>query len=262
MAQRNWQACLTAILNEEGGFADNPGDPGGATNMGITRKTLSAWRGEPVSREDVMMLEKNEAARIYREKFWMAIEGDDLPDGLDLAMFDDGVLSGPRTAIRDLQQALGVRVDGLMGPVTRAALVAQPVTEIISLLQAARLVRLKTLPHFVLFGRGWSRRLQRIGRQAKALAKIARAQSPAPPAAPTEAAQKGQKPMSETQQDTKPFWASQTIWSSIAVIGSSVTGALLAWKGNDIAGFGAALTALLGGVNAIVGRVRASTPIA
>ncbi len=262
MAQRNWQACLTAILNEEGGFADNPGDPGGATNMGITRKTLSAWRGEPVSREDVMMLEKNEAARIYREKFWMAIEGDDLPDGLDLVMFDDGVLSGPRTAIRDLQQALGVRVDGLMGPVTRAALLAQPVTEIISLLQAARLVRLKTLPHFVLFGRGWSRRLQRIERQAKALAKIARAQSPAPTAAQETAAQKGQIPMAETNQDTKPFWASQTIWSSIAVIGSSVTGALLAWKGNDIAGFGAALTALLGGVNAIVGRVRASTPIA
>jgi hypothetical protein len=68
--------------------------------------------------------------------------------------------------------------------------------------------------------------------------------------------------MAETQQDTKPFWASQTIWSSIAVIGSSLTGALLAWKGNDIAGFGAALTALLGGVNAIVGRVRAATPIA
>jgi lysozyme family protein len=177
-------------------------------------------------------------------------------------MFDDGVLSGPRTAIRDLQQALGVRVDGVMGPVTRAALLAQPVTEIISLLQAARLVRLKTLPHFVLFGRGWSRRLQRIERQAKALAKIARAQSPVPSAAQDMAAQKGESSMAETKQDTKPFWASQTIWSSIAVIGSSLTGALLAWKGNDIAGFGAALTALLGGVNAIVGRVRAATPIA
>ena len=61
--------------------------------------------------------------------------------------------------------------------------------------------------------------------------------------------------------DSKPFWASQTIWSSIAVIGSSVTGAMLAWKSNDIAGFGAALTALLGGVNAIVGRVRAKAAI-
>ena len=68
--------------------------------------------------------------------------------------------------------------------------------------------------------------------------------------------------MAETDTiETKPFWASQTIWSSVAVIGSSVTGALLAWKGNDIAGFGAALTALLGGVNAIVGRVRAKSAI-
>ena len=262
MAQRNWQACLTAILAEEGDFADNPGDPGGATNMGITRKTLSAWRGEPVSREDVMMLEKNEAARIYREKFWMAIEGDDLPDGLDLALFDDGVLSGPRNAIRDLQRALQLSVDGVMGPQTRAAVAAQSVAEIITLLQAERLARLKSLPHFALFGRGWSRRLQRIERQAKALAKIARVPNPVPSAARTKAAQKGENPMAETQQYTKPFWASQTIWSSIAVIGSSLTGALLAWKGYDIAGFGAALTALLGGVNAIVGRVRAATPIA
>ena len=262
MAQRTWQASLTAILNEEGGFADNPGDPGGATNMGITRKTLSAWRGEPVSREDVMMLEKTEAARIYREKFWIAIEGDDLPDGLDLVLFDDAVLSGPRTAIRDLQSALHARVDGVMGSETRAAIAARPVADVIALLQAERLARLKSLPHFALFGRGWSRRLQRMERQAKALAKIARVQSPALSAAPTKAAQKGENPMAETQQDTKPFWASQTIWSSIAVIGSSLTGALLAWKGNDIAGFGTALTALLGGVNAIVGRVRAATPIA
>ena len=59
----------------------------------------------------------------------------------------------------------------------------------------------------------------------------------------------------------KPFWASQTIWSSLAVIGSSLAGALLAWRGNDMAGFGASLTALLGGVNAIVGRVRSTAAI-
>ncbi|MCC2098164.1 MAG: hypothetical protein KDJ29_14810 [Hyphomicrobiales bacterium] len=60
---------------------------------------------------------------------------------------------------------------------------------------------------------------------------------------------------------TKPFWASQTIWSAFAVVGSSVAGALLAWKSGDMAAFGAALTAILGGVNAIVGRFRASNPI-
>ena len=61
--------------------------------------------------------------------------------------------------------------------------------------------------------------------------------------------------------DSKPFWASHTIWSSFAVIGSSLGGAFLAWKSNDIAGFGAALTAVLGGVNAIIGRVRSTSAI-
>ncbi len=253
MVARNWPVSLDAILSEEGGFADNPGDPGGATNMGITRATLAASRGRAVSREDVMMLEKSEAARIYRERFWAAIGADYLPGGLDLALFDDAVNSGPRMAIRDLQRALQVYEDGVMGPQTRTALATQPVAQVIAALCAARLARLKLLPHFSLFGRGWSRRIQRIARAAKALA----SQEPAKPATST----KG-KTMAETETlDTKPFWASQTIWSSIAVIGSSVTGALLAWRGNDIAGFGAALTALLGGVNAIVGRVRAKSAI-
>jgi len=262
MAQSNWQICLTAIFNEEGGFADNPGDPGGATNMGITRATLAAWRDKPVSREDVMMLERAEAARLYREHFWDAIGGDDLADGLDLALFDDAVNSGPRAAIRDLQRALQVAEDGVIGPKTRAAIAAQSVPYLIAALGAARLSRLKGLSHFSLFGRGWTQRIRRIERQAKALAKISQGRGPAPSAARVAAQKKGQDNMAATQQETKPFWASQTIWSSIAVIGSSVTGALLAWKGNDIAGFGAALTALLGGVNAIVGRVRAQTPIA
>ena len=61
-----------------------------------------------------------------------------------------------------------------------------------------------------------------------------------------------------TGDPMKPFWASQTIWSSLAVIGSSAAGAVLAWKSGDMASFGAAITALLGGINAIVGRVRAT----
>jgi hypothetical protein len=60
---------------------------------------------------------------------------------------------------------------------------------------------------------------------------------------------------------SKPFWASQTIWSSLAVIGASSGAAVLAWRGNDMGAFGAAITSLLGGVNAIVGRFKATTPI-
>ncbi len=261
MAARNWTASLAAIISEEGGFADNPGDPGGATNMGITRATLAAFRGRSVSREDVLMLEKAEAAQIYRTLYWQAIGADDLPSGLDLALFDDAVNSGPHAAIGDLQRALQVYPDGVIGPQTRTALASQPLASVIAALCAARLARLKTLPHFSLFGRGWTRRIQRIARAAKALASQEPGLTPVQPAARSAATTKG-KSMAETDTiETKPFWASQTIWSSVAVIGSSVTGALLAWKGNDIAGFGAALTALLGGVNAIVGRVRAKSAI-
>ena len=63
------------------------------------------------------------------------------------------------------------------------------------------------------------------------------------------------------QEASKPFWASQTVWSSLAVIGASAAGALIAWRGRDMEGLAAAITALLGGVNAIVGRFRADLPI-
>ncbi len=59
----------------------------------------------------------------------------------------------------------------------------------------------------------------------------------------------------------KPFWASQTIWSAVAVVGAALTGAILSWKSGDMASFGTSLTAALGGVNAIVGRFRATAPI-
>jgi len=59
----------------------------------------------------------------------------------------------------------------------------------------------------------------------------------------------------------KPFWASQTVWSAFAVIGASASGAVLAWKSNDMGAFGAAITGVLGGINAIVGRYKADTPI-
>jgi hypothetical protein len=66
--------------------------------------------------------------------------------------------------------------------------------------------------------------------------------------------------LSQNEQ-SKPFWASQTIWSSFAVVGSSAAGAFLAWRSGDFAAFGAAVTAILGGLNAIVGRLRAVKPI-
>ncbi|MDB5643859.1 MAG: hypothetical protein JWN07_3176 [Hyphomicrobiales bacterium] len=262
MARKSFADCLGFVLEEEGGYCDLPGDSGGATNMGITRATLAAWRGRPVSKDDVLALEREEAAAIYEARYWAAIGGDDLPAGLDLALFDDAVNSGPRQAVRDLQHAIGVRVDGAIGPITRAAIDVRAPADVIVALCAARRARLSGLPQFSRFGRGWTRRIQRAEKLARSLAKA----SPAPrrttaTARPADQA-KETVPMSTTSvAETKPFWASQTIWSSIAVIGSSLAGGILALRSNDIGAFGASLTALLGGINAIVGRVRTTTPI-
>jgi lysozyme family protein len=261
--RQNFELCLAAIFEEEGGYADLPGDPGGATNMGITRATLSAVRGRKVSKEEVMMLERDEAARIYRRNYWDAIGGDDLPGGLDLALFDDAVNSGPCQAIRDLQHALGVEVDGILGPRTKAAMDVLAPGAVIVALGKARRARLVALPTFARFGRGWTRRIARIEQQARTLIKKSPATNPETAAArPADTNKQTEIVMTNTNiPDSKPFWASQTIWSSIAVIGSSLGGAFLAWKSNDIAGFGAALTAVLGGVNAIIGRVRSTSTI-
>jgi lysozyme family protein len=265
MARNAFSDCLAVILEEEGGYCDLPGDPGGATNMGITRATLAAWRGIPVSRDDVMGLERDEAAAIYKAQYWTAIRAEEWPAGLDLALFDDAVNSGPRQAVRDLQRALGLVADGIIGPITSAAINARPASDIVAALCAARRARLSGLPQFSRFGRGWTRRIQRVERLARTLAKSAsatrRSQTAARPAAPAQE----NVPMSSTTTHAnapKPFWASQTIWSSIAVIGSSLAGGILALRANDIGAFGASLTALLGGINAIVGRVRSTTPIA
>jgi lysozyme family protein len=263
MTASNFEDCLALTLAQEGGYADHPRDPGGATNLGITRATLAAARGRPVTKAEVACLTRVEAAAIYRKNYWNAVRGDGLPSGLDAVLFDHAVNSGSGTAIRMLQRALGIAADGRMGASTlRAAATADP-REMISQLCRARLASLARLKTFSTFGKGWTRRIAEIERRALALVERDRAQSRVPAAArPAALIEESLMSATAATIDSKPFWASQTIWSSIAVIGSSVAGALLAWRSNDMASFGASLTALLGGVNAIVGRYRGTTPIA
>ncbi|WP_431268574.1 glycoside hydrolase family 108 protein [Dankookia sp. P2] len=108
--------CVQVVLAKEGGFTDDPADPGGATQMGITARTLAAWRGRPVTAEDVRNLSPEEAKEIYRAQYWNLMRCEDLPRGVDLAVFDFGVNAGPGTAVKALQRAIGTVPDGAVGP--------------------------------------------------------------------------------------------------------------------------------------------------
>jgi hypothetical protein len=116
MAANSFEPSLAHVLKHEGGYVNHPADPGGATNLGITAATLARARGHPVSAADVAALTRAEAAAIYRRFFWNSARGDDLPAGLDHAVFDLAVNSGPGRAARLLQRVLAVAEDGVIGP--------------------------------------------------------------------------------------------------------------------------------------------------
>ncbi|HZY68960.1 MAG TPA: glycosyl hydrolase 108 family protein [Devosia sp.] len=177
-AGERFARCLEHVLAHEGGFADHPNDPGGATNMGITRKTLARWRGVSpwwkLPKSAVPGLGRAEAARIYEAGYWQRVRAAELPAGLDLAPFDYAVNSGPVRAVKALQAQLGVKVDGFVGPLTLDALrrkvAAAGAGALIAALCDGRLGFLRRLATFAVFGTGWSRRVAAIRRAALAMA--------------------------------------------------------------------------------------------
>lgn len=154
-----FRTALAHVLRWEGGFIDHPADPGGATNHGVTLATLGDWRGRPQTRDDVRALTPDEAAAIYRARYWDRCRCAELPEGLDLLVFNGAVNHGPGQSVRMLQQALGVAADGLIGPVTFAAANSADASEAITETAARRMVFYGGLSTFRTFGLGWSRRL-------------------------------------------------------------------------------------------------------
>lgn len=161
--QDHFDRCVTVTLAQEGGFVEAAGDPGGATNFGITLAVLQAWRGVAVSADDVRALTRKEAMEIYRANYWLPARCSDLPGGVDLMVFDCGVHSGPRISVKLLQKAVGVTDDGSLGPKTLAAVKATAdIAGLINHLAEARLAYCRSLDTFATFGAGWTRRIHQV----------------------------------------------------------------------------------------------------
>lgn len=159
--------ALHAVLKYEGGYVDDPADPGGATNMGITIGTLSDWLGRPATKDQVRALVYPDVRPIYEKRYWAACRCGEMPTGLALVVFDSGVNQGPGRAKRLLQQALGVTEDGILGPQTMAAVTAADEADLIDEMVARRAVHYASLQST--FHLGWFRRLIDVHRRALAL---------------------------------------------------------------------------------------------
>ncbi|MEO0642714.1 MAG: glycosyl hydrolase 108 family protein [Pseudomonadota bacterium] len=105
--------AMTFVLKWEGGFVDDPDDPGGRTNKGVTQRTYDAWRADKgLMEEDVLHITEQEMKSIYLERYWSVVVEDWWPKGLSTAVFDSAVNMGPRRAIKMLQAAINQLADG------------------------------------------------------------------------------------------------------------------------------------------------------
>jgi lysozyme family protein len=157
------------IIRREGGFVDHPADRGGPTKYGITQSTLAAWRHRTVSRDDILNLSEDEARAIYRKKYVEDPGFADLPDPLRELLVDSAVHSGPMAVIIWVQRALGIMVDGYIGPQTKAALKDAKPDWLYRQILASRLIFIGHLitsdPTQAAFAGGWMARLSEFVRK-------------------------------------------------------------------------------------------------
>ena len=168
--KRNFKKAIELVLKHEGGYVDHPSDPGGATNLGITRATLAAYRGLSVGelpKSDVKRLTRHEAEAIYKKNYWDKVSGDELANGVDYAVMDYAVNSGVSRSAKALQGIVGAKVDGVIGVMTLRAANEYDDQQLIERLCDGRLSFLQRLRHWKTFGKGWRRRV--VGVKAKAV---------------------------------------------------------------------------------------------
>jgi lysozyme family protein len=162
----NFPKALASVLVHEGGYVNNPKDPGGETNLGCTKAVWEEHCGHPVDTKAMKALTPADVGPLYKNKYWDKIKGDDLPAGVDYVVFDAAINSGPGRAVKWLQACVGVYADGIIGDKTIQAVRNKDPKELINDYCAYRLAYLKMLQTWNTFGKGWERRVKEVNATA------------------------------------------------------------------------------------------------
>lgn len=162
----DFNRALGVVLVHEGGWVNHPRDPGGETNLGVTKKVWEAWTKKKVPAGGMKKLTVEDVTPLYKKNYWDKVQGDKLPAGLDLMVFDFAVNSGPKRAAEYLQRLVGATVDGKIGPKTLAAVDAYKCkySKNTAVKNYANMRRAfyRSLRTFPTFGRGWLRRVDEV----------------------------------------------------------------------------------------------------
>ena len=167
--QSNWKQSFELMLKSEGGYVNHPSDSGGRTNLGVTQATWENWIGRQSDESEMRSLTANKVEPMYRKKYWGAVRGDELPNGISYLVFEFAVNAGVGRSIKTLQTAVGVASDGWFGPATMAAVEALDPHELIERFSKAKEDFYRSLPTFEVFGKGWMNRVADVKEKATAM---------------------------------------------------------------------------------------------
>jgi len=165
--KENFEACLNFVLKHEGGWSDDPHDPGGATMKGVTLLAYKVYLGRLPSKEELRNIPDDHLIDLYRTRYWDNASCDDLETGVDLVVFDMAVNGGVGRSSRMLQRCVGASVDGAIGAKTIALTNGILPRDLVIRFSTERRNFYKTLETFDRFGKGWLRRTNEC--EAKAL---------------------------------------------------------------------------------------------
>lgn len=168
---RNFELSLYQVLKHEGGYVNDPRDPGGETNLGVTRRVWEQYVGRDCLPGEMRTLTPAMVTPLYKQNYWDAVRGDILPSGVDFIVFDFAVNAGPSRAKKTLQASIGVDNDGIFGPKTLAAVLLSDGRITIHEFTERKRSFYESLPKWTIYGRGWLRRLELVKAEALAMTK-------------------------------------------------------------------------------------------
>ena len=178
--KENYDSFFNELIRHEGGFTDDPHDPGnqrgdghgnkGSTNLGVTAKVWAEYTGKPAPIEVMKQLTRDDVKEMYREKYWDAVCGDHLPSGVDVSVADFGVNAGPGRAAKRLQRVVAAKQDGAIGPRTLALVHDMEPVDILNKYADIRENYYRSLKTFDRYGRGWLRRNKEVLEKALKMA--------------------------------------------------------------------------------------------
>jgi lysozyme family protein len=165
--ESNFELSLKKVIEHEGGYVNHPADPGGMTNLGVTKRVWEEWVGHPVDEKEMRALTVEQVSPLYKKRYWDAIHGDRLPAGLDYCLFDTAINSGVGRASRFIQEMVGVAADGAIGNKTLLAIGQfKDVKMLVDEYCDKRLDFLQRLKTWPVFGKGWGRRVADVRESA------------------------------------------------------------------------------------------------